>query len=324
MSVIDSLSAGYRFVTGKIYLLLIPVVLDLLLWIVPRISIAPLLAEVADLYRDSMRLNNLPADMATIVEQASTLLEELGRQSNLLNLLVNSSLLHVPSIVVQTAPLSSLPAREISSPLLVLTLFICFSLLGLFIGAVYFGQLADRLPIGAGNKSSDWNRFVSASSRRWWRIILFVLAVLFILFVFLIPTSLGITVIALLSPAFASTLVALLSGLVFVGLFYLYFATAGLVMDDLTVFESVSRSIRLVRKYFWSSLGFIILINLISLGIGLLLMPLTNYGPVGILFAIVVNAYIGTGLAMALLVFYRTRTLIMEGDVTLEELLHQQ
>ncbi len=56
-------------------------------------------------------------------------------------------------------------------------------------------------------------------------------------------------------------------------------------------------------------LGFIVLSNIIGLGFALLLVQIAAVSPWVALVTIVVNAYIGTGLSMALLVFYRSRAL---------------
>ena len=50
MSIIDSISTGYRFVSQRPALLLLPLLLDALLWVLPRWSISPLLARLADFY----------------------------------------------------------------------------------------------------------------------------------------------------------------------------------------------------------------------------------------------------------------------------------
>ena len=72
---------------------------------------------------------------------------------------------------------------------------------------------------------------------------------------------------------------------------------------------AVAQSFTVVRKNFWSTLAFIVLTSVISLGIALIMQRLTAIAPIGTAVAIVINAYIGSGLAMALLVFYRTRIL---------------
>jgi hypothetical protein len=70
---------------------------------------------------------------------------------------------------------------------------------------------------------------------------------------------------------------------------------------------AIGRSLRLVQENFWPTLGFILLSNLITLGIALLLVQLASIALWSALAAIVINAYIGTGLSLALLVFYRSR-----------------
>ncbi len=323
MSIIDSLSAGYRFVTGKLYLLLLPVAVDLVLWSAPRLSIAPLLEQVSDIYRDAAQLDEISNDFSSMSEQASELFAQMGQQSNLLNLLANGALFHMPSVLAIAEPLPNVSVREVSNPLSVVVLFIILALIGLFLGVVYFGLLADRLPIGAGARSKDWTEFFILSLHRWAKTVLLVIVVIIALIAILVPVSLGATLIALLSPSIGALLMALMSGLAFVALFYLYFSTAGLVIDDLTIMNAISRSVQLVRNSFWPTFGFIILINLISSGFSLIWMALTSYVPAGTFVAIVGNAYIGTGLAMAMLIFYRTRTIMMDGKTTLEEILEQ-
>ena len=58
-----------------------------------------------------------------------------------------------------------------------------------------------------------------------------------------------------------------------------------------------------------------LLSNLIGLGFALLLAQVANLAMGGTLVAIVINAYIGTGLSMALLVFYRSRVIKGEPEI---------
>lgn len=287
----------------------------------PRLSVKPMLEWLAELYRDAAQVDELSTDLVSMAEQASELITELGRQSNLFNLLVNSSLFHVPSIMIFLEPFPNSTINELGSPFAILSLIVILALAGLFIGVIYFGLLANKLPIGAGFKSQGWAEFLIISLRRWIQAIVLVVIVILLLLAILIPLSLGVTVLAVVSPAIASLLMALLSGLSFVAFFYLYFSTAGLILDDLSSLNAMSRSVRLVRGCFWPTFGFILLINVISRGFSLIWVPISTYVPAGTIVAIVGNAYIGTGLAMSLLVFYRTRTMLMEGEQTLEEIL---
>jgi hypothetical protein len=69
----------------------------------------------------------------------------------------------------------------------------------------------------------------------------------------------------------------------------------------------VRRSFALVRRNFFASVGLLLLIWLIGLGLGLLWDQLSS-SPVGLIIASVGSAYIGAGLAAARMVFYRERT----------------
>jgi hypothetical protein len=116
--------------------------------------------------------------------------------------------------------------------------------------------------------------------------------------------------VTLISPAAGTLLTPFLVDMVMIGFLFLYFVTTAIVLDDLPVIAAVMTSVRLVRTNFPSVLGFVILVTLIGTGISLLLTSVAVYEPVGTIAAILLNAYIGTGLTMALLVFYRTRLLL--------------
>ncbi|MEZ4706224.1 MAG: hypothetical protein R3A44_03410 [Caldilineaceae bacterium] len=320
MGVIESLSAGYRLVGYRIYLLIVPVVLDLFLWLAPRLSVESLFARLAAFYTGVAQTEELSGDMLTLTQQAATLIEQAGRDSNLLHMLVSSSLLHVPSLMITLEPRANVQIYDMTNPVLVLGLFIGFALLSLLFGVFYLGLLAHYLPIGQGEKGDSPRQFFYISGRRWLLTLLYAFLVGFAFFAVYTPAILGISLIMLLIPALGSGLILLLGGLTFVVYFYLYFAVIGLIVDDLSIFDAVVSSMRLVRHNFWSTFGFIMLLNLISIGFSLLLSSMAAQQPYGAVAAIVANAYIGTGLAMAILVFYRTRLLQLDGHKDVVEI----
>ena len=71
LGVIDSLSAGYRFLGRRLELLLIPVALDILLWLGPRFSVAPLSERLAGFYAEAARMEGVPPDMAAMTAQVA-------------------------------------------------------------------------------------------------------------------------------------------------------------------------------------------------------------------------------------------------------------
>ncbi|RME61364.1 MAG: hypothetical protein D6790_07935 [Caldilineae bacterium] len=312
MGVIDSLSAGYRLITRHIELLLVPLLLDIFLWFAPRLSIAPLLRQFAEMYNGLLAgSGNLPPDMSQLSQQMDDMLALLGETSNLFQLLVNGALYHVPSL------LATLPALqggqgtvEIGSLGAAVTAFLALGLAGLLVGVVYMNLLARALPLGEGEKGRN-SSFVSLVLRHWMRSILFLVGLVGLLLAIYIPATVGVSLLMLINTALGIFAMFLLSGLIVLVLFNLYFVTAGIVLDDLAVRPAVVRSVILVRYNFFPTLGLILITTLIATGMALLLQRVAAFGSAGVLIAAALNAFIGTGLAMAILVFYRTRLLVL-------------
>lgn len=252
--------------------------------------------------------------MVTLIQNGLT---ELGKGSNLLAILANGALLHVPSVIVAAEPLFKGAGLNISSPFTAIGLTLLFALLGMLIGVIYLDLLARELPIGAGAKPASVGRLLLTMLRHWFKLTLFSIVLAVGLVALYIPVSIGATIIMLFSPSLAVLLLVFVSGLLFVVFFYLYFVPMGVIMDNLGVRAAIVQSFRLVRVNFWSTIGLFLLTYLIDTGFGLLFERIVNYQPLGTLAAIVANAYLGTGMALALLIFYRTRLLRMTGEFTL-------
>ncbi|MDI9548474.1 MAG: hypothetical protein QM346_12840 [Chloroflexota bacterium] len=309
LGVIDSLSAGYRFLGRRLELLLIPVALDILLWLGPRFSVAPLSERLAGFYAEAARMEGVPPDMAAMTAQVADMLTEVGRHSNLMEVMVSGSLLHVPSLLVAIGPVAEDHVFEIDNPLAAAVIAGVLGLIGLLLGVVYMNLLARRLPLGGAAKPATAADFARTVLRHWLMVLLFILMVAVLVVAGAVPVVLGTALLTFLSPALGMLMMLFFSGGVMVLFFYLYFVAAALVMDNLPLHMAVAQSFTVVRKNFWSTLAFIVLTSVISLGIALIMQRLTAIAPIGTAVAIVINAYIGSGLAMALLVFYRTRIL---------------
>lgn len=321
MGVIDSLSAGYRFLNRRPWLVLLPILLDLLFWWGPRVSLAPLYSRVAGFYTEMAGAPELPAEMTADVTQVAALLESMGSGSNMLTLLSGGLLLHVPSLLAVLGPVGQGGrVLAVETPLGAAGYFVLFGLMGLWVGVLFLGLLARRLPIGGGLKAASGGEFLRATAAGAGKVLLFTLLTVMALLALYIPIGLLVAIMTLVSPGLGSALAVGAGGLTLAVFFYLYFVTPGIVMDGLGVRAAVAQSFRLVRAQFWSILGFVLLTNVISVGFALILSRMAGGAPAGTLLAIVLHAYIGTGLTMALLVFYRTRVLRLAGDAPAMEL----
>ncbi|MEZ4635809.1 MAG: hypothetical protein R2873_01010 [Caldilineaceae bacterium] len=299
-------------------MLVIPLLLDALLWLAPRISIEPLLLQLADLYRSmGSDLSESSGDLAALTSQMTDLLTTAGTSSNLLQFLVNGALFHVPSLMVNAPMLKDAQhSIQIESAGAAGILGLGFSITGVLIGVLYMNLLAQALPLGEGHKMLSPVELGLQVLRHWLRTLLFVIGFILAMLIVYIPISILATLLMVLSPALGGAAMLLLSGLSLVVLFYLYFVTVGLVLDDLSISQAVVRSVTLTRHNFWTTVGFILVTMIISLGIGLLISQLAVSGPIGSVIAALLNAFIGTGMVLALLVFYRTRLLATIGEPT--------
>lgn len=320
MGIVDSLSAGYRFLTKRLDLLLIPLCLDLFLWATPRLTIRTLFERVSQLYLEtakaaigtSTETSTVTEDMMPMIEEASKAIAAFGESSNLLSLLVNNSLVRMPSLIVLLEPLAGTQNRDMVDPYTVVGWGVLLSIVGLGIGVIYMELMARYLPIGALPKATEWPEFVRRVFRHWGLLILWVAVIIICGLALMIPVALAITLMFFVSPSLASLLTLFLGGMVMILYFYLYFVAAGLILDNLTLYQSVAQSFVLVRNRFWKTLGFILLTNFISMGCGLLFYQLAIYQPFGTLSALLINAYIGSGLVMALFIFYRSQLITPE------------
>lgn len=316
LGIIESLSAGYRFLSRRLDLLLIPIVLDLFLWVAPRVSVAPLFDRVAHFYNEAASTADLPEEMATLAQQMATALSETGAASNLLNLLLwlSRPLLHLPSLLHVVEPQRSSAPIEVDGLAQMVGSGLFLTLLGLAIGVVFMMLLARHLPIGAAAKSWAWEELPGLALRNWFKVMAFVALLVIALLALFAPVSIAVTLLALVAPGLTTILAFLFGGFIMVLLLYLYFVPVGMIMDGLRLFNAIGQSFRLVRDNFWATLGLLLLSDLISLGFSVMLARLVDFQAVAALAAILVNAFIGTGLALGFMIFYRSRVLRMQGE----------
>lgn len=309
MGVVESLSAGYRLLGRRVELLLVPLLLDILLWLTPGLNIEPVVSRLAQFYAQAGAAAQLPPGGISIA-QMTTDMQAMGASTNLLTGLVSGVFLHVPSLMTTAVLPSATRSIPIESSWAALGIWVGCILVGVWLGVVYMEMLARVLPLGAAAKPVTWGEMLRRSLRHWVRVLGFMVMLMLAMILLLIPYSMMLAVTLFVAPGLFNGLTVLSVGFVFVILLYFYFVTPAIILDDLRIREALFVSLKLVRTYFFSVLALVVLMLVISAGLGLLLARVAAWQPWGTLAAILANAYIGTGLAMALLVFYRSRLIL--------------
>ncbi len=284
--VIDTLSLGFSAITQQLWVLAIPVALDLYLWLGPRLSPLPLIQR-ASLY--------LPSAVPAIQWQ------ELLQGFNLFSLLA-LAILGVPSLMAGVTTVSPLGHMviEIDGGLPFMGWVLALLPLGLLVGCLYLGLIAQKV------REKPCPSLLHRIWGYWLRVILLLLIFMGGAILLGLPLAMGLTLVSLLSESLTPILSTLLLALLVWIWFYLFFAIDAIVISDAGPLSAIRNSINVVRRNFWSSLGLIILINVIGMGLSFIWRAL-GANPWGLALGIVGNAYVGSGLAAASLIFYRDR-----------------
>jgi len=306
MGLIDSLSVGFGTVTRKIWLVIIPALLDIFLWQGPRLSAYPLVKRLLSFLQAPPGMSQ---DYLNTLGQMRELLTDMGQHFNLFSLLFATldmlpwglrSLMSrgLPSVGEQGNP----GTLEVHSFLGFAGLFILLLLASSFIGCLFLTLLAQVVR----GEDTDWLHLPQRAVSNWVRLLLLGLVGVFGLTIIALPVWLLAGLLALLSEGLAFFSITMLFMIVLWIMFYMFFAVHAIVLDEVGVFQAMGRSLMVVGRNFWSTVGLIILTNFISIGLGVIWQRL-NTGSWRTLAAILGNAYIGTGLVAGTLYFYQDR-----------------
>jgi hypothetical protein len=104
-----------------------------------------------------------------------------------------------------------------------------------------------------------------------------------------------------------TALVSLLVGLpLFWGFIFLFFSFYAIVIDGRGALGGMQSSYRVVRAYFWQTIGFIVIYEIVTGAFPFVFQRLESQ-PAGYLLASIGYAFIGSGMIAAGLIFYRDR-----------------
>jgi hypothetical protein len=315
LGVIDVVSAGLDLVRRRWWTLLFPILVDAIIWVMPRLSLTQLLRPSVD---QMLQMASLSGD-PQVVEETRQTLEQLTQSFNLLNLVatalnnvarfpslfrldtLRATMLNVPG------PINALAySQPLLSPELIVVLFVPLFLLGLLMVAVYLELIAQGVrPLERQSKSAALIRIAEL----WLRLIFFALL--------LVGMLLGAGIVMALLQAFLPSpeLATFAALLLTIGLFwifiYFFFVTSAMAVSGVSLRMAIRQSTLLFRVFFWSAVGLVLLSVFLDRGLAIIWDGLT-VSSLGVAVAIAANAYIGTSLIAAAMVFYQDRMHALE------------
>jgi hypothetical protein len=318
LGVIGCLSAGFEIVSRHLWLIALPLLVDLFLWLGPRLSAAPLVDSLSTLLQarptPDPALGQQLADAAQQLEQLASLFNL--EQFNLLSIPGTLPLLNVPSLLAHhnpgaVSPLGEPPVFGITSEPTLVAWELGLVVLGLMLGFLYLNsvtrQVRDAHPSDEQVPApSPSNRFRASAIGKLVRVFLFAAGVLLAGAMFIRPWATLVALSMAMSGPYAPLVLMLNTGLILYTTLYFLFVVPGVVLGERGLWRATLESIVLMHTQFSSLVGLVVLVLVIHSGLGFVwsLSPADSWL---LLFGILGNACIATGLTAAVFVFYQER-----------------
>jgi hypothetical protein len=271
--------------------LVIPIGLDLYLWLGPRISLRGLLEGVLAASQQVPQAD----------PQTTAALQEWIERSNLAGLIAAPLTAPLTARLVQPASPSVAAQPWVStSPLYVLLAGLGAAAVILLFWSLYLLPLAD-LVRGDGESGLQMLRRVPVV---WGRMALYCGVLVAAGTALLVGFTLAAVLATLISPTLVLFVVALAFLPVVWGVVLLFMVPSAILLDGVGPLRAVIHSVQVARTRLWSTIGFLLLVALVQSGTGVLWDRLAGQ-PIWVFLGIVANGYVVAGLAAAGLVFYR-------------------
>ena len=298
---IKSLRTGFDSIANHVAVIIIPIFLDLLLWLGPHVQIKKLLLDLVQTITtsptwDSAQTGALLGENLEVVQQTATRL-------NLMTSL-RAFPVGVPSLMVSVLPIQ-IPGGsplflDVTNFWLIIGLVLLLFLAGLGTGSLYFALIA-QASLGSAIKLrqvlQDWPRAML-------QVLSLTAALLIVLIVISVPTSCIISVIAWGGISLGQLAIFMFLGaLLWLG-FPLIFTPHGIFARHNNVLVALQNSVRVTRMTLPSTSLFFLAILMISEGLDILWrVPPENSWLM--LVGVAGHAFVTSGLLAASFVYYR-------------------
>jgi len=323
MGILACLSAGFDIVARRPAMIVWPLLLDLFLWLGPRLSLAPIFTELGQFCKAyaaaqgsaiSPLVEQLLLALAQIfnlrIEQLLQLLTEISEAGaaryNLFAALSPAPLFGAPAVMVTRLtlerPMGVRPEIVVASPLVACGWLVLLIVVGLGINALYL-RVIGRQVIAETEVALPGPQ---PGLALWGQLITLALALLFILgSLFLVGLSF-VMVISLLARGLSYfALTFSFAFLVFI-VFHFIFAIPGIVQLRHSPMRALQESILLTRVDFVSVSILVLLILIIARGFSVV-WRLPDPATWSTLIGIAGQAFVNTALITTLFVFYQDR-----------------
>lgn len=294
---IPTLAQGITTVANHIYLILMPVALDLFLWFGPHLSFAKLLQDA---------FATVKTNLAAFADMAGTLTayEAIVKKVQLLNFfsMLRSMPIGIPSLLQWAEgnrnPIGTPWIVSIQNSNYAGLLFLGMSILGIILGSLYMYSLSRATTKEKSKTTLKDILWIIAQC------LILCVALVVAFLIILIPVVLLSDIIGVMAPGLYEIALFVVSIFIIWLLMPLIFAAHGIFVERKNAIQSIMLSIRMVRSFLPGTGLFVLTAVLIYLGLNVLWSkpPIESWLLLAGIFG---HAFIATSMLTASFIFYR-------------------
>jgi hypothetical protein len=309
---IPSLVEGFNAIASHIYIILFPILIDLMLWFGPLVRIKELVLPVV-LRATEVSASAYGQDSASILQGSKEVWTALLDEFNIL-FNIRTYPIGVPSLLIGKGvtqnPLGSMQIIEMGSVNNALYLILALSVAGIILGCLYFSLIA-----WVTSESKALLRISQLANNIGQSVILSIVLMI-ALMILAVPASCFISSVLLFLPSLGSLPYMVLILVLVWMILPLVFSPHGIFADQQKAGAAIVTSIRMVRSLMSTTGTFLIMLILLGYGLDYLWStPGANSWM--LLVGIAGHAFISSGLIAASFVYYK------KGVIWMRESMHK-
>jgi len=311
MGALACVTTGFEVAARHLELILLPLLLDLFLWLGPRLSVSPLLMAIKDLMSQLITTDVAPPEATANYVQMMQLLEELGRGFNLFSFLNPGPLLGIPVLMPSRmsvlTPTGEQPVVEVASFFAVMAVIAVLAVVGLGLNALYL-RILGKSVIAETEAALPGPRTIWAV---WRQFVAFGILLYVGFFIFSMVTSVFATIVGLFSFFVAGLMMAAMLSVALFVVVHLLFTVPGMVQLRRGLFRAMKESLLLTRVDFINVVFLLGLILVISRGLNVVWM-LPEPDSWATFVGLGGHAFVSTALTAGVFIFYQERLRYLE------------
>jgi hypothetical protein len=299
-NLIASLRAGFDAIANKIGIIILPILLDLLLWLGPHLRIKSI---VSNYINSLLSPGVVSVEFTDVISTLVDSLNALGNRFNILSLL-RSLPVGIPSLMATRLPIE-IPAGEptmvdISNTWIALTIGLSILVVGIVIGSFYYILVAQV----SLNSKLDLLKVIKSWAWTTIQVISLAIALIILFLVISVPSSCIISFSTLFGLPIGQFALFIYIGILLWLAFPLIFSAHGIFVNHNNALISVQRSMVMTRMTLPTTALFLLCIFAISEGLDKLWrVPAENSWLT--LIGVGGHAFITTALLAASFIYYR-------------------